>query len=333
MSFDYADKIRALIANANDESLPDATRAMYQAKAEELMVKYRIAEEEALATDPGSSAPVWRTITLMTGWDHDMGPWYVTAMNSIAHHTGCRARPYIGENDDTVADVVGYEGDVRYAEFLWTAVLLTFATRINPTWDAMVSPDENIYRLRNSGLERRVIADAAWGAGAGKNPSNRSKVQRIYLRECARRNETPRATGLAHDTKTYRDAYARTFVGHLRTRLMDARDAADSVNGGVVLHGRADRVDEAFYVRYPHLRPSTTPPTPSAPCAKCTPEKQCRQHRVTARDMREWRRRYTSASAQAGAVNGRAAADEVRIDRGHTRADRVAGNTVEAIGN
>jgi len=337
MGFDYGDKVRALLAKAESALAlgNDGEAASYQAKAEELMVKYRIAEEEALATDPGSSAPVWKTITVMTGWDIEMGPWYITAINCIARHTGCRTRAYVGENDDTVADLVGYEGDVRFAEFLWTAVLLTFSTRINPTWDRNLPESENVYRLRNAGLERRVIANAAWGYGAGHVASNRSKVQRIYLRECARRGEEPRATGLAHDTKTYREAYARTFVGHLNSRLMAARDAVDSVNGGLVLHGRADRVDEAFYVRYPHLRPSTPtgPVAPPEPCARCTPDKECRKHRVTAKQMADYRRRYTSASARAGQANGRAAADDVRIDRGHTPADRMSGNTVEAIGN
>jgi hypothetical protein len=337
MGFDYGDKVRALLAKAESALAlgNNGEAASYQAKAEELMVKYRIAEEEALATDPGSSAPVWKTITVMEGWDGEMGPWYITAISCIVRHTGCRTRAYIGENDDTVADLVGYEGDVRFAEFLWTAVLLTFTTRINPTWDRNLPESENVYRLRNAGLERRVIADAAWGPGAGHVAANRSKIQRIYLRECARRGEEPRATGLAHDTRTYREAYARTFVGHLNSRLMAARDAVDSINGGVVLHGRADRVDEAFYVRYPHLRPSTPtePVAPSAPCAKCTPERQCRKHRVTAAQMREYRRRYTSASARAGAVNGRAAADDVNLVRGTTSAHRAEGNTVEAIGS
>lgn len=337
MAIDYAKVVPSLLAKADSAEVlgNHDEAASYRAKAEGIMVKYRIAEEEALATDPGSSAPVWKTITIMPGWDYEMGPWYVTALNTVARHTGVRTRAYVGENDDTVADLCGYEGDVRYTEFLWTAVLLTFATRINPSWDPMLPESENVYRLRNAGLERRVIADRAWGAGAGSVAANRSKIQRIYLRECNRRNEEPRATGLAHDTKTYREAYARTFVGHLNSRLMAARDAVDSAGGLPELHGRSDRVDEAFYVRYPHLRPSPPPtePVKIEPCARCTSDKLCRKHRVTAQEMRDWRRRYHSASARAGAVNGRAAADDVRIDRGTTSADRMPDNTVEAIGN
>ncbi len=333
MGFDYADKIRALIANANDENLSDEARASYQAKAEELMVKYRIAEEEALATDPGSTKPVWKTLVVLGEWDYEMSGWYTTALGCIASHTGCRIRVFVGEHDETLCNIVGYEGDVRYAEFLWTAVLLTFNTRINPKYDAALPEAENVYRLRNAGLERRVIADAVWGRGAGAQASNRSKIQRMYLKECARRGETPRATGLSHDTKTYRDAYARTFVGRLNSRLLAARDAVDSTGGGVVMFGREDRVNEAFYERYPNLRPGTRTYVQPEPCKRCTPDKACRTHRVSARDIADYRRRYESASARAGAHNGRSAADDVNLVRGTTSAHRAEGNTVEAIGS
>lgn len=342
-TFDYASKIQGLLANAEDEGLTDGTRANYRAKAEELMVKYRVAEEELLATDEGAASPIKHEIVVCHRIDSPMRTWYTSVFSSIARHTGVRylsryteVPGFDGPTSRIVATVVGYEGDVRYTEFLWTAALLMFSTRIDPTWSPDRSESENIFLLRNAGIERRKIADMAWGNGT--EAAARSKVQRIYIKEAARRGEEARATGLSHNTSVYRTAYARSFRDTLEYRLRDARDAADSVGGGLVLHGRADRVDEAFYVAFPHLRPSDTPTTfdEAAPCAKCAKAKSghCRDHRPlgwTKADEARWQRMNTSTSALSGATSGRAAAEGVAIVRGHDRAQRLdaSGRAIE----
>lgn len=329
MAIDYANVIRAALASAEDESYPEAVRATYRAKAEELMIKYRIAEEEALATDEAASVPILRDIRVTTPHvGHSMGHHYQSAFRSVANHCGVRYT-YVWESG-YVARVVGYAGDVRYLDFLWTAALLMFSTRIDPRWDDELSIEENVWRLRNAGIERRVIADRAWGNG--REASARSKVQRIYVRECGRRGEDVRAAGLGFGTETYRQAYADAFVTTLRRRLADARDAADSVRGGLVLHGRADRVDEAFYGHFPNLRPQpmtdTPPPAAPKPCPKCAKNKSgsCREHpsyAVTKADLRRWDRMENSPSARAGQASGRHAAEGVTIQRGFTRPTRV----------
>lgn len=324
MGFDYAPKIQALLANAEDERHTDEARASYRAKAEDLMRKYRVAEENALATDPGSAAPIHRTIRLSGGTD--MSHWYRSVFSSIAVHTGVRwMTRYTDDYRVTEAVVVGYEGDVRYAEFLWTAALLTFVTKIDPSWDTELSEAENVYRLRNAGIERRVIADRAWNNG--HQAAARSRVQRIYVRECERRGETPRAAGLSHQTATYREAYARSFRDTLARRLRDARDAVDASAGALVMHGRENRVDEAFYVLFPHLRPSTEPRLDSIPCDACAKAKSgtCRacKPRWTKADEARYQRAVNSPSARAGTVKGREAAADVLITRDHTRPDRV----------
>ena len=334
MGFDYAAKIQGLLANADNESLTDEARATYRAKAEELMVKYRIAEEEALATDEASATPILRDVRVTTGFS-ELNHYYQTTFGAIARHCGIR-HTFIW-NNGYVARVVGYEGDVRYAEFLWTSALLMFSTRIDPTWDDTLPEDENIWRLRNAGIERRKIADRAWGNG--REAAARSKVQRIYVRECNRRGEPIRAAGLGYQTDTYRQAYAESFRDTLRRRLQEARDAADSVRGGLVLHGREERVEEAFYGHFPHLRPrpaTDAPAGPSGPCPKCAKAKSghCKDHKPwlpTKADYRRWDRMENSASALAGQASGRSAAEGVVIVRGHERPNRVDSGNGKAI--
>lgn len=348
MSFNYGTKIRALLDTAADlqakaDAATDperrneltASAANYRAKAEQLMRDYRIAEEEALASDPYATTPQWTTITLL-GESHTgtMSAYtYKVLFSAIAHHTGVRfaaEQKYLGGGRYTiVAHVCGYEGDIRYAEFLWTAAYMMFTTRIDPVWDDSRTDAENIFLLRNAGIERRVIADRAWGNG--DVASARSRVQRIYAKECERRGEPVRAAGLSHDTKTYRDAYADSFINTLRYRLQAAHDAADSAGGVLVLAGRSDRVDEAFYDRYPAYRPSTEPVKPAEPCSKCKPGQPCRAHRWTAADEKRWQRRYNSASALAGMASGAQAAEGVAL-RSTDRAARLdaSGRAIES---
>lgn len=342
---DFANKIAALLASADDMSYPDAIRAGYRAKALELMDKYNLAEEEALASDPTSSLPIIHTILIRKSGqgNGDLGHMYRTIMEYIARHTGVRLHVKTLADWGQSATVVGYEGDVRYTELLWTSAYLMFATRIDPTWDASKSEVDNIFFMRQAGIERRRIADMAWGNG--DDSTARAKVQRIYKQEAARRNEDVLAAGLGFNTKQYRESYAQAFVLTLNRRLREARDAADSVHGQMVFAGRSARVDEAFYTKFPTLRPSNLPVPaadawvdPTTTCAKCAKAKTtCREHTYmrprawTATDEARAYRRENGTSARAGKASGRAAAEAVGISRTE-RANRLDASGVAIEG-
>lgn len=341
MSFDYAAKIQALLARAEHANTPEAEAASARAMAETLMRKYRVDQEAALATDPGSAAPIFHTLRVTTydiAAPRDLERYYTQVFRSVVRHAECMLT--LDWDGGYVATVCGYEGDVRYVEYLWTAALLMFSTRIDPRWDASLSENENIWRLRNAGLERRVIADQAWGRGAGREAKNRSKIQRIYVRECELRGEPVRAAGLGYKTDAYREAYAESFADELAWRLQMARNAADREGGGLVLHGRKERVQEAFWGRFPNLRPQPPKAAPEGaevvytPCPRCAvnPSGRCKEHpykAVTVAMERAWRARENSSSAAAGRASGRDAASRVEIARGATgtRSGRVGGTT------
>lgn len=332
MAFDYAGKIRALLATAEDEALSDETRQSYRNKAFKLMRDYQIAEEEALAVDPTVAVPISVVVDLkLHSWD--IAGYYPAIFRRIANHTGVRFHSQYA-NGGYRFTVVGYEGDVRYTEFLWTAAYLMFSTKIDPQWDTEQPEELNIYRMRAAGLKRKDIADKAWGYGAGDLAANRSKVQRIYKRQAEIHGEAATASGLDFSSKYYREAYAQSFMDTLARRLREARDAADSVGGALVLHGRQERVDEAFYDLFPNeVRRSTEV---VAPCEACKKAKSgyCRNHRPlrwTQKDELAWQRRTHSSSAHAGHASGRTAAEGVVIQRGTARAGRIdrSGKAIE----
>lgn len=339
MGFDYAGKIRALLATAasHEANGNEGTAAKFYAKAAEWMTRYQVAEEDALAEDPTSAEPVLRLIDL-TPPESDLSFNLPLIAEAIARH--CEVKIYWTRPNWTSFrfQVVGYDGDLRYFELLWTSAYLMFSTRIDPHWDDTISPEENIFRMRRAGHTRREIAQRAFGDG--DLATNRSKVQRIYVAQAKAAGENPGAAGLGFNARDYRAAYAQSFLSHLIRRLREARDAANAVGGVVVLAGRAERVQEAFYALVPEARPIQQPAAPyrdpTKTCPKCQalrkaelkkaveaqrPEEEivCRDHiyckprKWTEADETRWQRKHNGPSAKAGRSSGREAADGVAL--------------------
>lgn len=340
--FDYAGKVRAMLAMAESARQVgnDDEAASFEAKAFEWQKRYRIAQEERLAVDPGSETPTHRQVLLRDGDNYsDVSHTYPQIIRYVAEHAQVRVRTQYTDSG-LMATLVGYESDVDYATFLWTSAHLMFTTRIDPIWDVSRSEAENVFFMRDAGHTRREIADHAWGRGAGAVAANRSKVQRIYLAEAKRRGENARAAGLGFDGKAYREEYADSFVMTLRRRFRAARDASDSTTGPVVLHGREERVTEYYNDLFPPVPPTEVKPwvDPTTACVRCARAKTtCREHSYmrpstwTVTDERRALSRERSSSRAAGRASGRDAAEAVTVTRvAPTR--RVQGATREIQG-
>ena len=127
MGFDYAGKVRSMLAKADSaEHLgSDEEAATYRAKAFQLMRDYQIAEEEALAVDPTIAVPTHLVMQVKIR-DSDVDWTLGTVLLRIARHTGVKVHTeYISGGFQ--ATIVGYDGDVRYTEFLWTSAYLMFS--------------------------------------------------------------------------------------------------------------------------------------------------------------------------------------------------------------
>jgi hypothetical protein len=324
--FNYAATIAALLARANHPNTPAAEADQARAMAETWMRKYRIAESEALAEDPTSATPEMVQIRL-TVHSTDLSHHLISVAQACAEHAEVRIKmkwDYEGTGYALVVTVVGYEGDLRYFELLWTNAHLMFSTRITPVWSADRSVEENIFYMRQAGIKRREIAFAAgWD---GDNAASRSRVQRVYLKAARDRGETANATGLGFDSKNYRQAYAEQFVLTLKREMRRAREAASS--GVPAVFGRAEAVEKAFYDFCPEMKPSTEVAEPYvAPNANCDRCKRaasgfCREHNYlkprtwTAADERRWQQQQYGQSARAGRESGDRAARGVVVSRG-----------------
>lgn len=358
--FDYSSKIGSLIAMSEDESLPAEARTAYRNKAERLMREYRISEEQTIAKDQFSVMPETAKIVLVesNAYYNPLSMKYAAIFSEVAQHAGVRYALSYGWSggDDNVSQlvvtVVGYEGDINLAKFLWISARLVFMTRIDASVNPALSDSENCFYLRNAGWSRKDVAKALWNSDE-KDGTAHGRVQKLYLAECETRGEKPMVAGKGFQAKAYREAYADAFAAEFGWRLRSARDAADAIGGALELKGRKERVDEAFYTLYPKKRPAPMTEqeraayweaqlASEANCGKCKTTKhvtgQCKDHRPyepTEADRRASWRKHSSPEARAGQRNGTAAARSVNVQRtaGERHASTEAAEQRIALGS
>lgn len=316
-------RVQALLAKADSTEYPEEATT-YRAKAEQFMREYRIAEEQLIAVDQTEIKPEVHRLWLGPMSDNTRAEankhsffqeWYGLAV-AAARHAGARCHYRWGSNPDTgeygiYAVLVGYSGDVRLAEIIYTAARIVFGDRVEPKPDPTMSDRVNAYRLRSAGITRDRAAKLIWGE---TSHARAAQVGKWYKEECLARGEQPVLDGRGINAALYRNEFARAFVDELDRRLYAARDAADTTGGALVLAGRAERVEEAFYNEFPNLRPQ--PKTDVANTEK-SPAKRSRTPKPyweTAAYRREQERRQ-SATGYAARSAGKAAAREVDLDR------------------
>lgn len=320
-------KIRALLDTA--ESLRaqgnEAAADTYEAKAHALREKYAVEEESLIAKDPGSVLPVYAEVTIV-GTGSAFQQEYVNMFHYVARHAGIRKvyewKHTPGQGYAVTACCVGYESDIRYAELLYTNARLVFTEKLDPRPNPALSEQVNVYRLRAAGIERVRIADMLWG---NRDKANLSKVGRLYKAECKARGEEALLSGRGVTGKVYREQYATEFVWTLDRRLRRAQDAAGQYGGGLVLHGRKERVDEAFYERYPDQRPKPAiAQATEQQCERCAAAKKRKgDQNATCKDHAPWKptkadyaraARHHSPAAVRGRQAGAAAAASVALN-------------------
>lgn len=317
-------KIRKLLDTADHPNTTPEMAATYRAKAEHLMREYRVEEEQAVAQDPQAMAPVTQQMDITDS--AEFGQQYYSLFHWIAEHCGVRVRAawaYDPTRRVSVikATVVGYASDIRLAELLYTNARIAFSEHLEPKPEP--GKDQlNCYRMRRAGMERNRIANILWGSAFDDGPAH-GKVAKLYKAECEVRGEKPALSGRGVNAKLYRTEYADAFAFRIYSRLREARQGADKIGGLPALHGRQERVDEAFYAIYPDARPK-----PAGEVVKTSGKvKPVKARKISKSDEAAWRRTQRPEAVAARSA-GRDAADTVAID-GSEQARRVDRYTAE----
>jgi hypothetical protein len=310
-------RVQSLIERADHELTPAHEAAACREKAEGMMRKYRIEEEGLLAKDPTASGPIELKIHICDSDNDQMNNiWRMVVF--IGEHAGCRVGNTFSYNrtratSELMAHIVGHEGDVGFANLLYTSARLVWSTTIQPTVDPKLPEAENVYRLRNAGIERWRIAQMLWNSHL-KDGSAHGRVSRIYNAECRRRNEDPKVAGRSINAKTYRNIFAEEFTSALYWRLLAARQASEKAEKPMVLFGRKERVDEKFYEIFPHLRPKAE----EGADASTTSSRRKAKRNDTKKAQAHFERVYLSPTARAARAAGKDAADSIELHAGHS---------------
>lgn len=283
-------KVRGLLAQAEHENTGPAEAQVFRNKAEAMMHRYRI-DESMLAMSGGASTsalgPEWSDI-IVCAVSSEYRNFYIKLMRDVCVHVGVRyADEWVvkdGGGMNVVFHVVGFPSDLRIVDMLYTSAQLAFSMRLEPKYNPDLSEQENAYLMRKAGMEGKRIAKAIWGAygtttrcvdrksgyqcskcqegnpeecwNTKTNESNLYKARRLFKKEALARGEDPsELLGQGNSMEVYRISYANGFVQELYRRLYEMRMSRAEGETGIVLAGRQEAIDEAFYVRYPDRRP------------------------------------------------------------------------------
>lgn len=305
-------RVEALLAKAESTNFPEEAKSC-RAKAEALMYQYRIEEAVLQKASPAGAKPEWSEIVVSSAFSEYRTTYHWMASSVIAHFE-CKAAFYNAGDGNFKMNVCGYASDLAFIDALWQSIRLAFADRMEPKVDPALGDRVNAYRLRKAGIEGRRIAQLIYGRD---DKPLRVKVRGFFKDEAIARGEDPEPLlGRGNSVKAYRASYARAFEDELWRRLNYMRQARGEQSQGLVLAGRTDNIAEAFYEKYPTLRPAprSTPRigTGQDTCPKCAKAKSgyCRDHQYLKPSYAQSRGPRTHAG---GAAAGREAARSVDL--------------------
>ncbi len=324
-------KVRALLDLAEHEGTPAAEADLARQRAESIMAKYRIEVDDLLGQKvlaEGVQAPTPVPFDVKVTGNGPFRNYYAYLWGSVVVHVGLRSMgewSYPGGEATWMARGVGFEADVQYAEMLFTAARMAFSEYLEPKLDPEASDQVNAYRLRRAGMERKRIADILWG---NTDKVFMGRVGRLYKAECVQRGEEAVLSGRGVTGAAYRQAYAESFVREFENRLRRSR----SGGSGLALGNREQVLNEAFYARFPDMRPKAavegdTWVDPRSTCPKCKASKrgECKEHYVPMGRSSRGRDPYSEA-AQRGRASGADAARSVDLGRtGGGRSNSIGG--------
>lgn len=251
--------INDLLARADHPNTPVAEADMSRERAEILMFRYKV-EEASLDAESKAKMGIkprkveWTISTL----GNEFATQYGSMAAYVVNHVGAYAVRGWGRGDNNgwnVYEVYGFESDLAYGEMLWNSIRIAFKSQLEPKLDPSLSEMENVYRMRNAGMERIRIAMVM---GFGDTGSATGKVTRLFKKACAAKGENSAVLlGKGNNVKTFRRSYADSFAEEMWSRLLRLRTARGQNSHEIVLANRMDEIMELLYTDHPSLRPNT----------------------------------------------------------------------------
>jgi len=334
---DMLDKVRKLLAKANDPSVGDAEAEAFRGKADELMTAYAIeAWELEMAKEGTRVKPIRRDFDFAWYQDSRDSPiksalwslWYSTA-------THCRVIPVTNKWDTRAKTlpVIGMDADLDYFDMMFTSLMLQLTTKADPRPLEALSLEENLAAMREAGMGWDTVTRRLIEAGHIEDPEPGKPFPRdradwkVLCRErfllserlVRRYRQWCKETGRIQtytNVKTYREHFAAGFSGEIDSRLYRMRresereyDATHTGNSAALaLRDINTLVKEALWEFYPEFKPHPA----DCECETCHTRKcsdpNCKRPRCVAKRKpvryRQDTRKIDYAARQAGRQAG-----------------------------
>lgn len=340
------ERIQRMLERANHPNTPEPERELCLQRADKLMLEHAIDQAliDSRLNESDRRKPVVKRIHVF-----DSSSPYRSRFRTILREIGSTYRVRIALHPGGDATIVGYHDDVQWCEMLWLHIFREFVAKIDPRWELAKTFDQNVRALKEAG---RKWADI-WVMGSRHNepmpcecpPKDGGYLIRAYRRQCKADGVEPNVRTQRHDA--YRLSFTEAFTDRICARLEASRHAAkeDVASSGaeLVLANASVVIDEVFYTTFPDLRPESPEEMRARQEAEraqrereqeqraawlaslsderrqqVLEEEERERRRKAAADERWWRN-YEKEQAKKydgdGSRAGRAAADEVRIDR------------------
>lgn len=142
------ERIRKLLAKAEDPAVTEAEAEAYNKKAAELVARYGI--DQAMLAEAGASVDDIGTLTIPMNDPYSRDK--ASLLTSVAYPLRCRTLLHrVGQKVESVT-VFGYQSDLGRVELLFTSLLLQAGTQLNRVRPGGFFPGESLAAYRRTWL-------------------------------------------------------------------------------------------------------------------------------------------------------------------------------------
>src|SRR4051812_20004928 len=170
------DKVRKLLAKANDASIGDAESESFRQKANDLMTSYAIEAWEVEMAKEGTRAKAIRrdfdfSWYQDSSWDSPIRDALWSIWYEVARH--CRVIQVSTKWDvqTKLIPVVGMEADLDYFDMLFTSLFLQLTMKADPRPSERLSIEENLAAMREAGMGWDTVTRRMIEAGLVEDPN------------------------------------------------------------------------------------------------------------------------------------------------------------------
>jgi hypothetical protein len=165
------EKVRALLAKADDPSVGAAESDLFRAKADELMTRYAIEQwhlDQANTKRNQSAKPIRKDWALSIWSSSKFRSDLYWMLQTLASHCRCVIGHRGIDYHTRTMPVYGLESDLDWLNMLFTTVALEVAKHLDPAVNANGNPGEEVFKQRQAGIDWPKITMRMFEAGLVK---------------------------------------------------------------------------------------------------------------------------------------------------------------------